>query len=310
MNAGLISLTFDDGVRSTFEHAAPILARYSMPATVGVICDQLRQRTRTRSMPLEEVRALAESGWEIASHSLFHRRMQKLPLTYEDETALGWRSRGSGLFTAACPWEDVGTVVEDTTYLPRYNHLRPLIRAKSGFFHDTENRLIYVRPGDGSLLDRRLKLGSMERELRESSLGLRALGFDVQSFIAPFSHWKTEWTPLGMRYYSFIVSVVSGRTNLPGRSARLHRIRTTIDSSAEEQTRAIEDQLDQGGWPILCLHDIVPNPQDWLAWSVSEFERLVEWIAKKGLTACTLAEGARRAGISSPAQHTESYICV
>ncbi len=41
MGSGLISFTFDDGVRSTFEYAAPVLARHSMPATVGVICDHL-----------------------------------------------------------------------------------------------------------------------------------------------------------------------------------------------------------------------------------------------------------------------------
>ncbi len=128
-------------------------------------------------MPLETVRALAAAGWEIASHSLFHRRMEKLPPTCADEGCKDGRRAGYGIFTAACPWADVGTVVEDSAYLPRCPTFAALGAAESGFFHDVENGLIYVRPRAKSDLESRLKLGSMERELQRLSHRSQRFGF-------------------------------------------------------------------------------------------------------------------------------------
>lgn len=303
MSSGVISLTFDDGLQSTFEHAAPILARYSMPATVGLICDRLLWHRIPVAMSLENARTLAASGWEIASHSLFHRRMEKLPPTFADEVLAGWQPRGSGVFAAACPWEDVGTVAEDQLYLPRRNSLDALRNTETGFFHDLEQKLIYARPRVASDLDDRLKLGSTERELQGSRAVLEELGFDIQSFILPFSLWREGWGPIAWRHYRFVASV-GDRINMPGQRPFLHRIRTRAEVPADHQISKIEKYIEQGGWPILCLHQVCPEPQTPLDWPVSEFERMVDWIASSGLTACTLAEGARRIGINPPALHT------
>lgn len=307
MGLDVISLTFDDGYGSTFEHAAPILARYSMPATVGVICNPVLWGRSRGFMPLESLRGLAASGWEIASHSLFHRRMQKLPPTYRDETASGWRSYGSGLFAAACPWEDIGTIVEDSGYLRRYETMQALDKAEAGsFFHDVASGQVYVRPRRSADLDDRLKFGSMERELGESRAVLESLEFDVQSFIVPFSYWLHDWEEIGLRYYAFVLSV-AGRVNLPGERAFLGRIRTRADTTVRTQIETIERHLQRGGWPILCFHQIRPEPQSPLDWSVTRLARLLKWISKSGLRVCTLAEGARLTGISSPAQQTAPY---
>ena len=298
MGSGLISFTFDDGVRSTFEYAAPVLARHSMPATVGVICDHLLWHPNPKAMPLETVRALAAAGWEIASHSLFHRRMEKLPPTCADETVQGWSPAGDGIFTAACPWADVGTVVEDSAYLPRCPTFAALGAAELGFFHDGENGLIYVRPRAKSDLENRLKLGSMERELQDSRTVLRDFGFEVESFIVPFSLWRREWNPIAQRYYQFILSVRRG-VNLPGNRPFLGRIATRAEISADTQIGVIEQHIGEGGWPIVCLHHVRPEVLTPLDWPLSEFERLVQWITNSGLTVCTIAEGARRRGIRS-----------
>jgi hypothetical protein len=300
----VISLTFDDGLRSTFEHAAPVLARYSMPATVGIICDRLLWRRPPNAMSLDNARQLAASGWEIASHSLFHRRMEKLPPAYADEALTGWRPHRQGIFTADCPWADVGTVVEDSDYLPRQRTMAPLNNAKTGFFHDPINGKIYVRPRVATDLDSRLKCGSMERELQESRAVLHDQGFDVQSFVVPYSLWREEWDAIGQRHYAFITSV-SNRVNLPSQPSVLARIPTRANFSLERQIATIEQHLEQGSWPILCLHDVLPEPLTPLDWPLAKFARLARWIADRRLTACTLVEGARRAGISSPAPHIE-----
>jgi hypothetical protein len=303
MRSGLISFTFDDGVRSTFEHAAPVLARHSMPATVGVICDHLLWHPPRKAMPLEIVQALAAAGWEIASHSLFHRRMEKLPPTCADEAVTGWSPAGDGIFTAACPWADVGTVVEDTAYLSRCPTFEALGETKLGFFHDVENGLIYVRPRETSDLETRLKLGSMERELQDSRTVLRDSGFEVESFIVPYSLWRQEWGPIARRYYRSILSVRRG-LNLPGNRGFLARIPTRADISADAQIEVIKCHIGRGGWPIVCLHHVRPEVLTPLDWPVSEFERLVHWVANSGLTVCTVAEGVQQRAIR-PAPHIE-----
>lgn len=301
---GVISLTFDDGLRSTFEHVAPLLARYSMPATVGVICNSILWKRAPDAMPLEDVKTLAASGWEIASHSLFHRRMEKLPPAYDDERMTGWRSHGAGVFVADCRWEDVGTVIEDSAYLPRHPTFESMQIAGSGFVHDPAGGVIYVRPHIATNLDGRLKFGSLERELHESRIVLEALGFDVQSFVVPFSLWRDEWTSIGRRYYSFVLSVLP-RVNLPGRRLLLRRIPTRAKTSVDEQIGTIKEHIGQGGWPILCLHDIRPEPLHPLDWPVSNFSRLLQWIADSGLTVCTIADGARRVGITPSGRRTK-----
>ena len=213
MSSGVISLTFDDGLQSTFEHAAPILARYSMPATVGLICDRLLWRRIPVAMSLENARTLAASGWEMASHSLFHRRMEKLPPTYADEAGPdGGRAARQCLQRRAlgrmlARWSRI------RLYLPRCRRLDVAGERRNGLLSRSgaEADLCRVRKSR-PISTSRLKLGSMERELKESRAVLEDLGFDIQSFIVPFSLWREEWERIGRRHYRFIASV-SNRVN-------------------------------------------------------------------------------------------------
>lgn len=70
-----LAVTFDDGDRSVFDAAFPLLAELGLPATLFVA-------THTIGAPgglaADELRELAAAGWEIGSHTVSHERLTEL----------------------------------------------------------------------------------------------------------------------------------------------------------------------------------------------------------------------------------------
>ena len=99
----VLCVTFDDAFRSVYELARPILEKLGLPATVFVPTDFIsEQRTlawqgvahwvgsahehELAPMSWEQMRTLAESGWEIGSHTGSHPRLTALEQpSLEDE---------------------------------------------------------------------------------------------------------------------------------------------------------------------------------------------------------------------------------
>lgn len=73
--SSMVTFTFDDGYFSTYEKAFPILEKYSYPATVFVISSAIGE---PGYMTIEQILKLADSGWEIGSHTVSHPDLTKL----------------------------------------------------------------------------------------------------------------------------------------------------------------------------------------------------------------------------------------
>lgn len=90
-----VAITFDDGYASTAEIALPILERMGMRATVFVPTDFMdaegpmswkgveqwavgQQSADLRPLSWEQIRRLADAGWEVGSHSTRHDRLPEL----------------------------------------------------------------------------------------------------------------------------------------------------------------------------------------------------------------------------------------
>jgi peptidoglycan/xylan/chitin deacetylase (PgdA/CDA1 family) len=63
-----VVISFDDGFRSDYTKARPILAAHGWAGTLNLSLSHLSKKTLTRRM----VRELIAAGWEIDSHSLTH----------------------------------------------------------------------------------------------------------------------------------------------------------------------------------------------------------------------------------------------
>ncbi|HEY3210584.1 MAG TPA: polysaccharide deacetylase family protein [Actinomycetota bacterium] len=87
---GWIALTFDDGFRSVFRHAFPVLTRHHFPATVFLVAQTLTPEGRpvdwvddppswrVETLTLEEVREMQEAGVRFGSHSYAHHDLTAL----------------------------------------------------------------------------------------------------------------------------------------------------------------------------------------------------------------------------------------
>jgi peptidoglycan/xylan/chitin deacetylase (PgdA/CDA1 family) len=87
---GLVALTFDDGFRSVFEHAFPVLARHRLPATIFVVANTLAPEAPQvnwvddpplrplATLGLEEVQEMQEAGIRVGSHSYAHQDLTSL----------------------------------------------------------------------------------------------------------------------------------------------------------------------------------------------------------------------------------------
>jgi hypothetical protein len=86
-----LAITFDDGARSVWTRAAPILRDYGVPYTVFVVTDWADGKVETllgKVMDWQEVGSLMAAGAEIGSHSVTHPDFGVIsPERYEHELA-------------------------------------------------------------------------------------------------------------------------------------------------------------------------------------------------------------------------------
>lgn len=70
-----IVITFDDGYRSVYKSARPVLARLGWPAVLNIEVGIL---TKNYGLNAEMVKKLIAQGWEVAAHTISHRDLTTL----------------------------------------------------------------------------------------------------------------------------------------------------------------------------------------------------------------------------------------
>jgi peptidoglycan/xylan/chitin deacetylase (PgdA/CDA1 family) len=72
----VVILTFDDGYESQYSNAKPILDNYGFKATFSIVCNYVGNGNR---MTWGEIKSLQHEGHDIASHTMNHLDLSKLP---------------------------------------------------------------------------------------------------------------------------------------------------------------------------------------------------------------------------------------
>ena len=206
IDGGAVVFVYDDGPIEDYEEAFPVHQEFDAPATVGIVSEWIGREdfNGTDWMDVGHLEELADAGWEVCSHTTAH-------------TALG----------AFELLEDAGPA--DTRIYPEQrNH---------GFHHGYE---VEITDGDRSV--RRTVVGSdtddvggylefeeplgetfrageaverypedvMDDFLGQSKRDLEALGFTVDTLLAPYDI-VDEWTiEIARRYYDGISNVNPG----------------------------------------------------------------------------------------------------
>jgi len=84
-----VAITFDDGYKSVYEVAYPMLKKRGWPFTVFVVPGVIEKK-QAHSMTWQQIAALSEGGVTIANHSYHHEHLiRKL----KNETELQWQQR-------------------------------------------------------------------------------------------------------------------------------------------------------------------------------------------------------------------------
>ena len=76
-NEAVVSLTFDDGCKTVYTAAFPILEEYGLVGVNYVIADRLDKETGNY-LNVEQLGEMAEAGWETASHSKSHQSLVEM----------------------------------------------------------------------------------------------------------------------------------------------------------------------------------------------------------------------------------------
>jgi len=80
---GKMTLRFDDGLISVYDTAFPIMAEYGYPGVAGLVTSAVDQRNYT--MSVDQLTEMQESGWDIVSHSKYHRLTHDSPAGFVDD---------------------------------------------------------------------------------------------------------------------------------------------------------------------------------------------------------------------------------
>ena len=302
--AGMVSLTFDDGLASVWREAYPVLKSRGLTATVAVISRKLTSDDPDYMTPAE-VHTLAAAGWEVASHGLTHQHPVDVPQTLADEVLSGLvpAESGSPVLQVHYPWQEVTVVLADGAELKPEASYEDMEQTPGSYYFDQTISELSVHPAAGPTRPGELRAGSYERELSQSKDELAALGFATKAYIRPYNHWTRESMDLTRKYYD-VVATGGERPNRPGDFTPLDVARYNVLSTtqvADVVTLIRREAKKNNAWVVLCLHG-VEERLGWEPWPAARLAELADWLVKSGLPVVTLSQGAARLAAESGAR--------
>jgi peptidoglycan/xylan/chitin deacetylase (PgdA/CDA1 family) len=293
--AGMVTFSFDDGLSSVYQEAFPILQKYHLKATVGIVLNRITSGNDDY-LDVAQVKELQGNGWEVASHGLTHKRPTEIPLYLSDEGIGGWelQDEASGVYEAKYYYELISGLLENGKRLRELGSLEEVARAPGSYYFDHLISTVHVHPFE-ALEQRNLDIRSIsyQREMAESKKGLEKLGFRVTTYVAPYNYWTPEMRELSKYYYDQVANGGESANFRDHYEAHwLKRFFIHTLGPADAVIKLLQKNVvEKKGWVILCFHGI-EDENGWQPWSAENLEVLAAWLHDQGIKTVTIAEGA------------------
>jgi len=294
---GMVTFSFDDGIVSNYNFALPLLKSRGQVATAGIVVSRMLSGNNDY-MTVSQVRELAASGWEIASHSLTHSRPTQLPKTYDQEIISGWDvdENDPNHYQAQYEYERIAGLYQDDRPLKEAETLAEMKATPGTYWLDRTIAELHAHPfrnGDPAKIN--LRAGSYQREMEQSHKMLKELGFNVDTYVAPHNYWTNDVEAMCRAYYA---RACTGNDS-DNRAANfdpfaIRRFMAHSKDSAQSYIRIIKDHcLEHGGWVVFCFHG-TGEKLGWEPVSMDTLGGISSWLAQEGIPVVTVREGAKR----------------
>lgn len=291
----MVSLVFDDGLSSVYDYAFPVLSRIGLPATVGIIANRVDSGDPD-FMNEKQIHELEKAGWEVASHSLTHKRPIDIPKFYAEEKCLLLRPVAGQrpLFEAKYKYEELAGLMENGRMLREEANGQDVRRQPGSYYFDELIGELIVHPFDPESPEKQqIRAISYERELEESKRMLTGMGFKISTYITPHNYWTPEMSELSKHFYA---QVADGGDNFNRRGGAdrywLKRFVVHTNDPAEAIIGLVKEHaIREDGWVIFCMHGI-GSELGWEPWDAVKLAQLAEFLKKKAVPVVTLEKGA------------------
>ncbi len=293
--AGMVSLTFDDGLASVYKYAYPILRNNRQVATIGITYAFLVSGDRSY-MDMNQILSLQRAGWEVASHGFTHSPSPKIPLLYSDEEISGWEvyDKTMHIYRTRYKYPDIAGLFDNGILMKAVTALNGTAYKPGQYYLDRQNKYLYVIPfvpTQGKTLN--IRAISCQRELEQSKQELEKRGCTVETYITPYNSFSVKLKELSKNYYAQVASGGKQANYKDGfDSYHLRRFVVYTETTVSFVRKLIKKEVrENDGWVILCFHGI-GDDTGWQPWSAEKLQQLSDWLNDQHIKVVTVAQGA------------------
>lgn len=283
---GAVVFVYDDGPMKDYTQAFPAHQAFDAPATTGIITERigLQNYNGYDWMDVEQLEELEAAGWEIASHTTEHSVVGTYELVedadpgddrvYPEEIRHGyWTSK------------DLEITDGETT----------VTRTIVGYDEDDIGRYIELDEPLGESFIRgetvtRYGEEAMHEALGESKRKLESLGFEIDSFLAPYDNFDDYSRKFASEYYNAVANANHGsRINDPDEFNPFYTNRDYfIEFTSPDRVKADLDEIaDRGALGVLGAHTYKEEVTE------ERIYETLEWVNARGIEVLTLREACQ-----------------
>ncbi|KYH25026.1 polysaccharide deacetylase [Halalkalicoccus paucihalophilus] len=283
---GAVVFVYDDGPMKDYTQAFPAHQAFDAPATTGIITGRigLQNYNGYDWMDVEQLEELEAAGWEIASHTTEHSVVGTYELV-EDADASDDRVYPEEIRHGYWTSKDLEITDGKTT----------VTRTIVGYGEDDVGKYIEFDGSLGESFTRgetvtRYGEEAMHEALGESKRKLESLGFEIDSFLAPYDNFDDYSRKFVRQYYNAVANAEHGsRINDPDEFDPFYTHRDYfIEFSSPDRVKADLDEIaDRGALGVFGAHTYKEEVTE------ERIYETLEWVDERGIEVLTLREACQ-----------------